>query len=56
MILLSKERCIALIELIERSLLDTIRRDLTIDNLDWLSGVCIAYQEMKAEVDKDENH
>lgn len=53
MVILSKQYCTALVDLLECNLFDVIRNDPSIDNIEWLADICGAYREMKAEAEKD---
>lgn len=54
---LSKTQCRALIDYIEINLLDVIRRDVEIDNIEWVHSILTARDALKKAVETyDENH
>lgn len=53
MVDLTKDQCESMVDLIELNLLDIIRNDTEIDNIQWLVNVVDAYKIMKAEVEKE---
>lgn len=53
-VLLSKDQCEALIDFIESDLLDYIRKDEYIDNLNWLRCILSAIDTMKYAIEESE--